>query len=202
MTLFEEFYNFNNFKMIINSWEFYLSTLLLVILCIVFDRGINKFCKIFGIIIDPLEIDLNKFETKIDYKEMSLIRGEIEEEINNDFTGAAFTYSYNNELKEAIDRRRKKMNVLVKEKNENNLNLNESIIKSKDIICPKCFDIAKICIKDYKIKLKCRNKHISNYILIDEYENSQKIDQSKIICHNCKIKNKGNTFKNELIHAK
>ena len=109
MTLFEEFYNFNNFKMIINSWEFYLSTLLLVILCIVFDRGINKFCKIFGIIIDPLEIDLNKFETKIDYKEMSLIRGEIEEEINNDFTGAAFTYSYNNELKEAIDRRRKKM---------------------------------------------------------------------------------------------
>ena len=82
--------------------------------------------------------------------------------------------------------------------NNYNLNLNESIIKSKDIICPKCFDIAKIYIKDYKIKLKCKNKHISNNILIDEYENSQKMDLSKIICHNCKTKNKGNTYKNEL----
>jgi len=96
------------------------------------------------------------------------------------------------------DKKRKQMNILVKEKNESNLNLNESIIKSKDIICPKCFDIAKISLKDYKIKLKCRNKHISYNILIDEYENTQKMDQSKIICHNCKIKNKGNIYKNEL----
>ena len=44
---------------------------------------------------------------------MSIIRNEITEEkdiINNDFTGSAFTYSYNNELKAAMDRRRHIMN--------------------------------------------------------------------------------------------
>jgi hypothetical protein len=41
---------------------------------------------------------------------MSIIRDEIQNEKNqlrNVFTGSAFTYSYNNELKAAMDRRRK-----------------------------------------------------------------------------------------------
>ena len=157
------------------------------------------------------EVDFNYKGTTINIQcsENDLLNNickKFSEKTGTDLNTLYFLYSSNliddkltfTECANLEDRRRKKMNVLVKEKNENNLNLNESIIKSKDIICPKCFDIAKICIKDYKIKLKCRNNHISNYILIDEYENSQKMDQSKIICNNCKIKNKSNTYKNEL----
>ena len=43
---------------------------------------------------------------------MSIIREEINNEKNkmkNKFTGSAFTYSYNNELKAAMDKRRKKL---------------------------------------------------------------------------------------------
>ena len=46
---------------------------------------------------------------------MSIIRDEINKEknvIKNNFTGSAFTYSYNNELKAAMDKRRMKMNKL------------------------------------------------------------------------------------------
>ena len=102
MSLFKQFYIFNNFKMVISSWEFYLSTLFLIILCLTLDKGVDKFCRIFGIILDPLEIDVNKFEPKENYKEMSIIKNELDEEkneINNDFKGAAFTYSHSNELK-------------------------------------------------------------------------------------------------------
>ena len=110
MSLYYKFYNFNHFKMIFTSFQFYLSTLFLIVLCIMLDKGIDKFCKIFGIILDPLEIDINKFEPKENYKEMSIIRDELKLEknkIRNVFTGSAFTYSYNNELKAAMDRRRR-----------------------------------------------------------------------------------------------
>ena len=110
MSLYYAFYNFNHLKMLFKSWQFYLNTFFVVSLCIIIDKGIDKFCKIFGIIIDPLHIDINKFEAKEVYKEMSIIRDEInnEKKIKNMFTGAAFTYSYNNELKAAMDKRRKK----------------------------------------------------------------------------------------------
>ena len=110
MSLYYAFYNFNHLKMLFKSWQFYLNTFFVVSLCIIIDKGIDKFCKIFGIIIDPLHIDINKFEAKEVYKEMSIIRDEInyEKKIKNTFTGSAFTYSYNNELKAAMDKRRKK----------------------------------------------------------------------------------------------
>ena len=113
MSLYYGFYNFSHFKMIFTSCEFYLSTIFLIVLCTILDKGIDKFCRIFGIILDPLEIDVNKFEPKENIKEMSIIRDEIDEEknkINNIYTGAAFTYSYNNELKAEMDRRRNQMN--------------------------------------------------------------------------------------------
>ena len=52
--------------------------------------------------------------------------------------------------------------------------------------------------KDYKITLsECKNDHIIENISLKEFENSQKIDLSKIECNNCNEKNKGNSFKNE-----
>ena len=113
MSLYYGFYNFDNFRMLFTSCQFYLSTLFLIVLCVTLDRGIDIFCRLFGIVLDPLHIDMNKFEIKENIKEMSIIRNEITEEkdiINNDFTGSAFTYSYNNELKAAMDRRRHIMN--------------------------------------------------------------------------------------------
>ena len=108
MSLYYGFYNFNHFKMIFTSLEFYLSTIFLIVICTILDKGIDKFCRIFGIILDPLHIDVNKFEPKSNFKEMSIIKDELDNErkmMNNAFTGAAFTYSYNNELKAALDRR-------------------------------------------------------------------------------------------------
>ena len=88
-----------------------------------------------------------------------------------------------------------KMNILVCAK--------ESIpeptkIKSKYIICPKCQENTKIKIDDYKISFyKCKNDHQLKNILINEFKETQSIDESKIVCDLCKINNKSTTFKNQ-----
>ena len=115
MNFYYGFYNFNNFTMIFCSFQFYLSTLYLIVLCTILDKGIDKFCRIFGIILDPLHIDVNQFEPTETFKEMSIIRDELYKEkykLRNVFTGSAFTFSNNNELKENMDKRRnKKINI-------------------------------------------------------------------------------------------
>ena len=56
-------------------------------------------------------------------------------------------------------------------------------IKSKDIICPECKESIRIKIEDYKIKLyECKNNHIIDNILLEEYEDTQYIDISKLKC--------------------
>ena len=90
-----------------------------------------------------------------------------------------------------------KIIILVHSKN----NINDtyiSIIKSKYIICPKCKENIHIEINDYKIYLyEYKNGHSFGNILLNEFEKTQYIDISKIICKKCKEKNKGNTFQNE-----
>lgn len=75
-------------------------------------------------------------------------------------------------------------------------NNNKKLIKAKQIICPICLENAFIEIENYKIKLTCNKGHESN-ILISEYEKTQYIDQSKIICDICKEKNKAETYNNQ-----
>ena len=97
------------------------------------------------------------------------------------------------------DNERKKMNVLVydKEKEENRKNIGY-LVKSKEIICPECNENILINFKNYKINLcECRNGHIKNNILFEEFENNQKIDLSKIKCDKCKEKNINNIYNNE-----
>ena len=74
----------------------------------------------------------------------------------------------------------------------------DSLIKSKQIICPNCAEVAlcEINEKDYKIKLTCKRGHTSDYTIM-QFENSQKIDQSKIVCNICKKYNKANIFENK-----
>ena len=78
-------------------------------------------------------------------------------------------------------------------KNENKKEKEKKIIKSNEIICPECGNFTKIKIDNYNIDLgECENKHKKNNILFNEFEDTQKIDLSKIICDVCKEKNKAN----------
>jgi len=98
-----------------------------------------------------------------------------------------------NEIINHIDRENNKMiiQIIDKENNQENSNI---IIKSADVICPKCQHIAKISINDYRIRIyDCIHNHNNDNISLEEYENTQKVNLSKIICDECKIKNKGNS---------
>ena len=102
------------------------------------------------------------------------------------------------ELYNPIDKKEKKITILVNEMNNVILDDKRGIIKSKEIICPKCYEMCFLKIKDYKIKLyDCKNSHITKDILLDEFENTQKINISKIICNNCNRNNKSNTYNNK-----
>ena len=69
----------------------------------------------------------------------------------------------------------------------------EDKIKSNNIICPECKENIKMEIKDYKINLyECKNGHSLNNILLNDYENTQNINLSKILCDICKVNNKSN----------
>ena len=94
----------------------------------------------------------------------------------------------------SIDKKRKAMNILVIEKaKETKIYLNEGIIKSKEVICPKCGENCLLNLDDFKIKLfGCKNGHEVNHILLNEFNNTQNINENNIICNIC---NKINRYK-------
>ena len=74
----------------------------------------------------------------------------------------------------------------------------EIYIKSKEIICPKCYEPCRIKFENCKIKLyDCINGHIIDDIKINEFNKKQQINASKIICDMCQENNKGNTTDNK-----
>ena len=80
----------------------------------------------------------------------------------------------NNIKLEEINNKDNIINILVYDINNNNERINEK--ENKDIICPYCGENCIIDIKDYKINLnKCDNKHNINNILLDEFNNTQRI---------------------------
>ena len=94
------------------------------------------------------------------------------------------------------DKMRNKMCILVND--ENNSIINKNLKKSKNIICPKCKELIKINIKDYKIFLyDCKNGHKLDNIFINEFEKTQNIDESKIICNICNNNDKSKAFNNQ-----
>ena len=100
-----------------------------------------------------------------------------------------------NEIANPVDKERKKMNILVVEDIDIPVpSEREYIIKSKNIICPECKEDIKFKIVDYVINLyECKNKHDIDNIFLNEFDSTQNIDISKIICQNCGKYNKGNT---------
>ena len=58
--------------------------------------------------------------------------------------------------------------------------------QSEQIICPKCKEICIFNYDNYQINLnQCRNGHNIENILINEFNNSQKINEEAIKCNNC-----------------
>jgi hypothetical protein len=89
------------------------------------------------------------------------------------------------------DLQQNSMNIIVKNLNELDENKADTIIKSKDVICPDCGENCIIKINDYIISLSnCYNEHKTNGILLNEYEETQNIDISNITCDKCKGNNK------------
>ena len=102
------------------------------------------------------------------------------------------------EISNSEDKRRNKMNILVIElEGETQDSQKECIIKADNIICPICQENIKFKIEDYKISLcECKNNHDKDNIFLDEFDETQKINISKIICQKCKQYNKGNVHDN------
>ncbi len=86
----------------------------------------------------------------------------------------------------------------MKDINKNEKVNNYNNIISKDIICRECKEKTLIKISNYKISMSnCKNGHNISDIKINEFENTQIIDISKIVCDECKEKNKGEAKNNE-----
>ena len=122
--------------------------------------------------------------------------------VNKDKNTLLFLYSgkvINEELKlselitkEEID----KIQILVLDSGKS-IN-DKALIKSEFIICPICGENIIMKINDYKIFLsECQNGHRMNNILLNEFEKTQYIDMSKIICENCQKYSKSETYKNK-----
>ena len=87
------------------------------------------------------------------------------------------------------DKQKNKMNIIVS--NTNELKENNFIIKSENLICPKCGENCFLEINNYKLSLfNCKNGHNIKDLEFDKYEKTQEIDKSKIICEKCKENNK------------
>ena len=105
-----------------------------------------------------------------------------------------------NQIINSADKQRNKMSILVYDIDYTNDTTVEDkkLIKSDFPICIKCKENVIFELKDYKINLYgCKNKHIINNILINEYIKNQNIDLSKIECNNCK-KKKYEIYNNEM----
>ena len=70
------------------------------------------------------------------------------------------------ELANSDDKQRKIITIVIDNKSTDNQNLK----KSKYIICPKCNDLTKINIKDYRITLfGCQKDHITDNISLSDF---------------------------------
>ena len=94
------------------------------------------------------------------------------------------------------DKKRNKISILVTKKQDDN-DEEESLKKSKYIICPKCKESSRIIVENYKIGFyDCKNDHKISNILINDFENTQSINEAKIICQNCNEVNKSTSHDN------
>ena len=124
----------------------------------------------------------------------------IHKDINNiQFLYSGININMNKSLIDIInkqDKERKMMSIIALDNIFQEQSNDKKFIKVNHIICPICKESALIDFENLKIKISCcKNGHIS-YLLFNEFEESQKIDEAKIFCNKCGDKNKANTYKN------
>ena len=104
-----------------------------------------------------------------------------------------------NEVVNKEDKLRKEMNIVVNSFKKNAKdNQNNSIIKSKEVICPKCLSNINLKVHNYKITLfGCKNGHLIKDLLFKDFLDTQNIDLKKINCDICKQKNKYESYNND-----
>ena len=84
------------------------------------------------------------------------------------------------------DKEYNKMSILVYAKDELTEEEDESLKKSEYIICPKCKECASISVDNYKLGLyACKNGHKVNDISFKDFEQTQNLNEAKIVCQNC-----------------
>ena len=97
-----------------------------------------------------------------------------------------------------INSSERKINILIYKKDDLVKSKKKEDTLSKYIICPKCGDNCLMEIVDYKINFYyCKNYHNTKNISLDEFNNTQKINEETIICSECGQNKKdvyGNNF--------
>ena len=84
-----------------------------------------------------------------------------------------------------------------KQKENLQKSIREPDFMSDDIICQVCQEICFVDFDEYKIKFYgCQKGHSLN-TSINQYNETQKIDKSKITCNVCNEKTKNSTFENQ-----
>ena len=122
--------------------------------------------------------------------------------IEKDRNDVYFLYNgdkINEDLKlKEINNKDKEIDILVNNIDNTVIEDEDELKLSKDIICPECREICLFNFDDYKIILnKCKNEHNIENILLDEFDNLQKINEAKIVCDQCN-KNKKEIYNNRL----
>ena len=96
----------------------------------------------------------------------------------------------------SFDLARKKMSIIVITKMFQKTEAAK--IKAKQVICPICSENSRIKIENFKVNIfSCKNGHEIKDQFLSEYILTPEIDQTKIICQQCKQKDKGSTFENQ-----
>ena len=112
--------------------------------------------------------------------------------LNRPLKNVIFLYNrvkINGELKlEQINNKDKEIQIFVVEPTP----VKKEIIKqSKEVICPECGENCLLKIENYKLSLNnCKNDHSLHNILLEEFNDTQKINELLIICNECKKTNK------------
>ena len=92
-----------------------------------------------------------------------------------------------------LNKQNKKIIITVNMKEKNNDNKKQVNIESNAIICPKCKEPCRISLDNYNIKLyDFINGHTIDSIKFNDFQKTQELNESQIVCGIYKLNNKGN----------
>ena len=145
-------------------------------------------------------------EIKIPCKESDLIReilGRFEAKVNVDINKFYFLHdgdilSRDKRLDSLLNNESKKNKCIqilaIKEEDSEKI---DTLRKSEDVICPNCYRPGRLLFDHLNVILFCNIGHTTGNLSLEEYEKTQKINESKIICDICKKNNKSETYNNQ-----